>query len=222
MNAPMRLVLVVSLLAALAARADAGEPPTPGDPDADAVVDAAPAGEDLELDSDAGRARYQRERLTLVTGTHTAQARRGDATLSGAELYLALDRPDLAERYRSGQHERLFVGAVGLALVGVGLYLPFIPGDDCSVYDNRRPCEDANADADAFHLTVGVSSVVLGAGIVAAAWWWFDPDPVGRATVDRLVERKNWKLRRRLGVVDLALVPTVGAGTGGLVLAGAF
>jgi hypothetical protein len=237
----MRHVLVAALVL-LAARsvsaaepvASSGPPPpatsaapseapaAPADPDADAVVDAAPAGEDAVLDSPAQRASYQKQHLEIVPGGGV-RVKRDGRTLSGAELYLALDRSDLADDYRFNQRKRLVVGAVGAALIGVGVWLPFRAGEDCSGVILHEPCDRQN---DAFfqaNLGLGLGAIALGAGVVAAAVWWFDGDPVNPRQLDRLVEHTNWRLRRHLGVVDVAVTPRLGNdGSGGLVLSGSF
>lgn len=238
----MRLSLVAALVLLTASPLHAAEPvassgaPAPvappaeasgraaaaADPDADAVVDSAPAGEDLELDSPANVASYQQQRLEVVPGGGHARVKRAGATLGGTDLYLALGRADLAEDYRLNQRKRLVVGALGAALIGVGVWLPFRAGEDCSGLVLHEPCDRENADAQAANLGLGLASIALGASVVAAAIWWFDADPVNPKQLDRLVEHANWRLRRHLGVVDVAVVPQLGASSGGLLVSGSF
>jgi hypothetical protein len=199
-------------------------PPAAADPDADAVVDSAPAGEDLELDTPDNLARYEKQRLRVVPGAGSARVERAGSTLTGNELYLALGRADLAEDYRLSQRKRLILGGFGAALIAVGAWLPFRAGEDCSGLVLREPCERGNESAQATNLGIGLGSIALGAGLVASALWWFDADPVDPKQLGHLVERANWRLRRHLGVVDVAVTPQLGASgsSGGLLVTGRF
>jgi hypothetical protein len=235
----MRLPFVAALVLLAAAPLHAAEPvassgaPAPAapaapeaseasDPDADAVVESAPAGEDLELDAPPNRASYYQQRLEIAPGPGRATVKRAGSTLTGNDLYLALGRPDLAEDYRLNQRKRIVVGAVGAALIGVGVWLPFLAGEDCSAVVLHEACDRENASFRTANLGLGLGSIALGAGVMAAALWWFDADPVNRKQLDRLVEHANWRLRRHLGVVDVALTPQLGASSGALLLSGSF
>ncbi len=205
-----------------AAPAPAPASTIPVDPRAEAeldeVVNALPAGEDQELTSGGTpRAEYDSQRITIDATSSRPRGflGGGSSALAGADLYLAMDRPDLASRYRLRSTVRWTLLIGGSLAFGLGLYAAATAeeaactGFGLHTADNRECRRQAEHDA-ARQESTGALVCVLGAVVFGSTWYWLRPDPVTVGQAKRIAWQHNRKLRGSLGVVDVSLVPVPG------------
>jgi hypothetical protein len=136
--------------------------------------------------------------VPLVSGDHVTTrlaaipVRAGDGQpLLGEALYLQIGRPDLGAEYRARQARRTVLAGLGGAIIAGGLaWAATRPGPSANMpLDEFRRASDAQQSA----VQTGVAVSLAGA-LVATIAAFTDPNPVGEAERQRLIEAHNRSL----------------------------
>jgi hypothetical protein len=166
--------------------------------------------------------------------------------LEGAAFYAKLGRADLVATYQANMRKKTLIGVAGGATMVAGMALALgVLGpkdEDCSI---NRPgfgaCIDRNIDRGDKRLTLGLIGVGLGMVGVGAITYgvWLTPHPVAPFKARELADAYNKQLqaelglsedpapttplpRKRPGVIQASLTPTLGPAGGGLQLNAVF
>ncbi|MBZ4417292.1 hypothetical protein [Myxococcus sp. RHSTA-1-4] len=165
--------------------------------------------------------------------------------LEGEAFYQKLGRTDLVEAYQGNMRKKILIGVAGGAMVvGGGVLALGVLGprdEDCSINNpGFSACVRRNIDNGDKRLTMAMLGIGLGAagaGVMAYAVWR-TPHPIAASEARELADGYNKQLRaelglsdepapaplprKRPGVIQASLTPTVGPGGGGLLLNAVF
>jgi hypothetical protein len=141
------------------------------------------------------------------------RAFRGQAQrpLTGADFYLAVDRPDLAERYRLREERRSVGVAVGLLVMGAGVVWGLADAWD-TAWDNFTCC---GAPPGPTRTVSPYPWLVAGAGLAGFVI-------AHRTEADPVSESERLELARAHNRKSISIVPQLQPGGGGLAMMGRF
>lgn len=154
--------------------------------------------------------------------------------LGGRDFYLAVDRPDLADKY-SSRRRRTLIGMLGGSATAVlGLYV-FATNADSSCDPSQAAYDQCKSDFDHTHrpfMWLGGALMVGGAiGFIGGTYYLFRPHPVSVSEWYDLAEQHNASLRRKYGLGarasrtskrSLVVAPYLAGAGGGFAVAGRF
>jgi hypothetical protein len=190
-----------------------------------------------------GEELYASQRIS-VGAAGSAYQGRGRRPLEGADFYSTVGRSDLAEQYRSREHNKSVARGIGGVTVGVGviwgiadlLYtaaeatFSAVPCLLSGGSNSQRPESNQWCDRhEASPLPWGMAVVGLGLLVVPSG---IPSDPVPEAERRQLIDRYNADLRARAGLdappspagdrLMLRLAPVITTEGGGVMLSGRF
>jgi hypothetical protein len=176
---------------------------------------------------------FQEQYLGVDVTTGQATQGKAHAPLSPLEFYAALERPDLAEAYRSATHTKTALYITGGTLAAAGIVAglaelatrPDLTSDYCNNLQNFNtdcvPSYSRHGNLGAGFIAAGVIS----GAVLTLVGMRIDPVPVTHVEAKALADGHNRALWQRLRSAQghsLQLQPALGDRGGGLLLSGRF